>query len=131
MENRIAGAVFAVPAVKGIEFGSGFDCAHMRGSQHNDPFVLRAGTVATQTNHHGGILGGITSGMPLIFRVAVKPTPSIARTQKTVCLSEQKETDLSIRGRHDPCIVPRAVPCIEAAAALAVYDAWLAMKKYV
>jgi chorismate synthase len=128
MENRIAGAVFAIPGIKGIEFGSGFDCAQMRGSEHNDPFILREGQITTQTNHHGGILGGITSGMPLIFRAAVKPTPSISRTQQTISLQENKETGLAIRGRHDPCIVPRAVPCVEAVTALAVYDAWLSMK---
>jgi chorismate synthase len=125
MENRIASAVFAVPAVKGIEFGNGFGSTGLRGSENNDAFVMADGSVGTATNNHGGILGGITSGMPLIFRAAVKPTPSVSAAQKTVSLAEHRERELRIRGRHDPCIVPRAVPCIEAAAALAIFDAWL------
>lgn len=122
LENRIASAIFAIPAVKGIEFGNGFDATKLRGSENNDAFVMQNGAVATETNCHGGILGGISSGMPLIFRVAIKPTASILRPQQTVSLSEQKEAELVIHGRHDPCIVPRAVPCIEAAAALAICD---------
>jgi len=129
MENIIASTVFAIPGVKGIEFGSGFDCAKMKGSEHNDAFVLTDGKITTETNRHGGILGGITSGMPLIFRTAIKPTPSISKPQRTVSLSENNQAELRIKGRHDPCIVPRAVPCIEAAAALAVYDAILTMKR--
>ena len=125
MENRIARLVFAIPAVKGVEFGAGFRAAAMRGSQHNDAFILRDGQVRTRTNHAGGILGGITDGMPLLFRAAVKPTPSIARPQDSVRLDRMEETVLEIRGRHDPCIVPRAVPVVEAAAAIAVYDAIL------
>ena len=125
MENRIARLVFAIPAVKGVEFGAGFRAAAMRGSEHNDAFVLRDGQVRTRTNHAGGILGGITNGMPLLFRAAVKPTPSIARPQDSVDLARREETVLEIRGRHDPCIVPRAVPVVEAAAAIAVYDALL------
>ncbi len=125
MENRIAQAVFGIPAVKGIEFGAGFSAAHMRGSQCNDPFRLQDGKVVTESNHHGGILGGISSGMPLVFRVAIKPTPSIAREQCSVDMKNNCETSLSIRGRHDPCIVPRALPCVEAAAAVAIYDALL------
>ncbi|MDP4133449.1 MAG: chorismate synthase [Bacillota bacterium] len=128
MENRIASAAFAIPGIKGIEFGNGFDCASMRGSENNDSFITDGDKIITKTNNHGGILGGITSGMPLIFRVAVKPTPSISITQKTVSFSDNKETDLNIHGRHDPCIVPRAVPCVEAIAALTVYDAWLSSK---
>lgn len=126
LENRIASVVFGIPAVKGVEFGNGFAAAGLRGSENNDPFWMDHGAVHTQTNNHGGILGGISSGMPVLFRVAVKPTPSIAKTQKTVSLSTKMTAELNIRGRHDPCIVPRAVPCVEAAAALAVYDAWLA-----
>ena len=125
MENRIAQAVFGVPAVKGIEFGAGFAAAGMRGSQCNDPFVLKDGKICTEGNKHGGILGGISSGMPIEFRVAIKPTPSIAKAQRSVDMSTMEETELVIRGRHDPCIVPRAVACIEAAAAVAVYDAYL------
>ena len=128
MENRISQAVFAIPAVKGLEFGAGFAAARMRGSEHNDPFRIRDGKIVTETNHAGGILGGITDGMPLCFRAAVKPTPSIAKSQQSVDLETMEETSLEVRGRHDPCIVPRAVPCMEAAAAIAVYDAFLAYK---
>jgi len=129
MENRVASAVFAIPAVKGIEFGNGFDSALLRGSENNDPFVADGGQVRTSTNNHGGILGGITSGMPLIFRAAIKPTPSVAVEQQTVSLKELTGRTLAIKGRHDPCIVPRAVPCVEAAAALAVLDAMLHSNK--
>lgn len=125
LENRIAAAVFAVPAIKGIEFGNGFAAAGLRGSENNDAFAMHNGAVVTETNRHGGILGGISSGMPLIFRVAVKPTASILRPQQTVSLSQHTTSELLIHGRHDPCIVPRAVPCIEAAAALAICDTLL------
>lgn len=128
MENRIAQAVFGIPAVKGIEFGAGFEAANVRGSECNDPFKLDGGNVLTEGNNHGGILGGISSGMPVVFRVAIKPTPSIARAQRSVDLSSGTETELLVRGRHDPCIVPRALPCVEAAAAVAVYDAYLENK---
>lgn len=129
MENRIAAAAFAIPAVKGIEFGSGFASAALRGSENNDPFIVENGTVKTETNHCGGILGGITNGMPLTFRVAIKPTPSIAGEQRSVNLETLKAEKLRVTGRHDPCIVPRAVPCVEAAAAIAVYDALLGHKR--
>ena len=122
IENAISQAVFAVPAIKGIEFGNGFDCADLRGSENNDEFILKDGKIATKTNNHGGILGGITSSMPIIFRVAVKPTPSISKPQMTVNLETGKEEELVIEGRHDPCIVPRAVPCIEAVTALALIN---------
>lgn len=125
IENRIAQIVFGIPAIRGIEFGTGFAAAEMRGSEHNDAFVMDGENVRTGTNHHGGVLGGITSGMPLIFRAAVKPTPSIARAQRSVSLSAGEARTLEVRGRHDPCIVPRAVPVIEAAAACALYDAFL------
>lgn len=120
VENTISRAVFGVPAVKGIEFGAGFDVANMRGSQNNDPFVVKEGKVVTATNNAGGILGGITSGMPVVFRCAIKPTPSIAKVQNSVDLSNFMETTLEINGRHDPCIVPRAVPAIEAVTAIAI-----------
>ena len=129
MENRLAAAAVAIPAVKGIEFGSGFASAALRGSENNDPFIVENGTVKTETNHCGGILGGITNGMPLTFRVAIKPTPSIAGEQRSVNLETLKIEKLRVTGRHDPCIVPRAVPCVEAAAAIAVYDALLGHRR--
>lgn len=125
MENRLAQILFGIPAVKGVEFGSGFACAGMRGSEHNDPYFMQDGAVRTRTNHAGGILGGLTTAMPVIFRVAVKPTPSIARPQESVSLQRGEDAVLEIHGRHDPCIVPRAVPCVEAAAAIAILDALL------
>ena len=128
MESRIAQIVFGIPAVKGVEFGLGFGVAQCRGSENNDAFGLENGQIVTKTNHSGGILGGITSGMPLLFRAAVKPTPSIAKPQQSVSLSRMELQSLEVKGRHDPCIVPRAVPVIEAAAAIAVLDAYLAYK---
>ena len=129
MENRIAGIVFGIPAVKGIEFGAGFAAAKLRGSQNNDSYTVQDGRIETRSNHCGGILGGITNGMPLVFRAAIKPTPSIAMEQDSVNLETLAEEKLRVGGRHDPCIVPRAVPVIEAAAAIAVYDALLGRKK--
>ena len=129
MENRISAAVFGIPAVKGIEFGAGFGASEMTGSENNDAFCIREGKVETETNFSGGILGGISDGMPIVFRVAFKPTPSIGKKQKTVDLEKMEETDLIVKGRHDPCIVPRALPAVEAAAAIAVYDAFLGRKK--
>ena len=126
LENRISQAVFGIPAVKGIEFGAGFAAADMYGSENNDGFYFdEKGEVRTYTNNHGGILGGISSGMPIVFRAAVKPTPSIAREQRSVDISSGENTSLSVGGRHDPCIVPRALPCMEAAMAVAIYDAML------
>lgn len=125
LESQLAAALFAIPAVKGVEFGSGFQAARMRGSEHNDPFVMENGRIRTRTNYAGGILGGISDGMPILFRVAFKPTPSIAQKQHTVRLSTSTEEDLQITGRHDPCIVPRAVPVVEAVAALVLLDALL------
>jgi chorismate synthase len=125
IENRIAAIVFGIPAVKGIEFGSGFGGAERSGSENNDCYYMEGDSVKMRTNHSGGILGGISSGMPILFRAAFKPTPSIAAAQESVSLSARKDTVLQIKGRHDPCIVPRAVPCIEAAAAIALYDAYL------
>ncbi len=124
MENRIARLIFGIPAVKGVEFGAGFAAAAMHGSENNDSFYYdKSGTVRTRTNHAGGILGGITTGMPIVFRAAVKPTPSIGMEQDSVDLVTRENAKLTVRGRHDPCIVPRAVPVVEAAAACAVYDA--------
>lgn len=122
VESRIAQIIYGIPAVKGLEFGDGFRCASRTGKENNDAFVLSDGRIRTATNHCGGILGGISNGMPLIFQVAFKPTPSISLPQKTVSLSRREETTLEISGRHDPCIVPRAVPVVEAAAAIAIYD---------
>ncbi len=125
VENRIASIVFGIPAVKGIEFGAGFDVADMLGSENNDDFIIEKGKIKTATNNHGGALGGITSGMPIVFRACIKPTPSIAKVQKSVSLSEMRECELRIEGRHDPCIVPRAVPVMEAALAIAICDMML------
>ncbi|MBR0120008.1 MAG: chorismate synthase [Eubacterium sp.] len=123
LENSIAQLVFGIPAVKGIEFGAGFDTALMTGSENNDEFYINdRGHVVTRTNNHGGILGGISSGMPITLRVAFKPTPSIAKPQETVDYSAMKNETLEIKGRHDPCVVPRAVPCVEAAVNLAILN---------
>ena len=123
VENKIASCVFGIPAVKGVEFGAGFEAARMRGSENNDEFYYEEdGRVRTRTNNHGGILGGITTGMPIVFRAAFKPTPSIGKPQKSISFSEKKDAVLEIQGRHDPCVVMRAVPCIEAAAAITVLD---------
>jgi len=123
VENKISQIIFAIPAVKGVEFGSGFDGARICGSENNDPFYYTDdGEIKTKTNNHGGILGGITSGMPVTFNVAVKPTPSIAKEQDSVSYEKGENVKLAITGRHDPCIVPRALPCVEAAAAIAIYD---------
>ena len=129
IENRLARILFGIPAVKGLEFGSGFEGSRLRGSENNDGFRMEQGEVRTVTNRHGGILGGITSGMPLLFRIALKPTPSIAKAQQSISLRAGTDTELSIQGRHDPCIVPRAVPCVEAAAAIAILDAILSSTK--
>ncbi|MGM9614578.1 MAG: chorismate synthase [Oscillospiraceae bacterium] len=126
MENRIARLVFGIPAVKGVEFGAGFGVASMLGSENNDPYYFdETGAVRTRTNHAGGILGGITNGAPIVFRAAFKPTPSIGIEQDSVDLTTGENTKLTVRGRHDPCIVVRAVPVVEAAAACAILDALL------
>lgn len=122
IEGEIAKAVFGIPAVKGIEFGAGFGVAEMYGTENNDEFVIKDGAVKTATNNHGGILGGISSGMPIIFRTAIKPTPSVAMPQNSVNLKTETAEELIIKGRHDPCIVQRAVPCIEAAAAIVILN---------
>ncbi len=121
-ESLLSAALFGIPAVKGVEFGRGFAAAGMRGSAHNDPFVLREGEAALGGNRHGGVLGGITSGCPLIFRAAFKPTPSIAAEQQSVDLSGPKEVCFRVRGRHDPCVAVRAVPVVEAVAAAVLLD---------
>ena len=128
VESRLASILFSIPAVKGVDFGAGFAAAAMRGSEHNDSFCQKDGHVVTATNRHGGILGGLTTGMPGVFRAAVKPTPSIARPQQTVSLSKKENATLEITGRHDPCVVVRALPCVEAAAALTVLDLMMESK---
>ena len=125
MESMISSSVFAIPAVKGIEFGAGFASAGKRGSENNDPFTVKDGKVITTKNDHGGILGGITSGMPLVFRTAFKPTPSIAKEQDSVDLLTKENVKLTVKGRHDPCVVLRAVPAVESACAIAILDALL------
>lgn len=122
VENRLAVALFGIPAVRGVSFGTGFAAAGMRGSEHNDPLVMRDGRVATRTNHAGGAVGGITNGMPLVVNVAVKPTASIAKEQDTVDLETGEAAKLVIHGRHDPCIAPRATPVVEAVTALTLLD---------
>ena len=122
VENRIASIMFGIPAIKGIEFGLGFDGIPMRGSEYNDAFVTDGTRITTRTNHVGGILGGMTNGMPCVFRVAMKPTPSIFLEQDSVDMVTMTPVKLNIKGRHDPCVVLRAVPVIEAAAAIAITD---------
>lgn len=125
MESRIAQMIYGIPAVKGIDFGSGFYGSNLLGSQNNDPYAIEDGIIRTVTNNAGGILGGITNGMPVVFQVAIKPTPSIGKPQQTISLESEKVCEITIKGRHDPCIVPRAVPVIEAGAAIAIFDAYL------
>lgn len=122
VENVIAKNIFGIPAVKGIEFGNGFGCTQLFGSQNNDPYRMVDGKVVTETNNAGGITGGITTGMPIVFRTAMKPTPSIGKEQNSVSLSKKENEKLIIHGRHDPCIVQRAVPVIEAVAAISILD---------
>ena len=122
IESEIAHLAFSVPAVKGVEFGAGFGSARMRGSEHNDPFRWEGDRVVSETNHAGGVLGGLATGMPIVFRAAVKPTSSIARPQRSVNLASHAETELVVTGRHDPCIVPRAVVVLESVAAIAITD---------
>ena len=122
VESRIAQIVYGIPAVKSLSFGIGPSAANIRGSESNDSYTIADGRIKTQTNNCGGILGGITTGMPVVFSVTFKPTPSIAKPQRSVSLSVMEMTELQVKGRHDPCIVPRAVPVVEAAAAIAIYD---------
>ena len=128
VENRLAQALFGIPAVKGVEFGAGFAVANMRGSESNDSFAVENGQIVTTTNNSGGILGGITNGMPIVFRLAFKPTPSIAKKQQTVNIKTLEQTEIEIVGRHDPCVAVRAVPVCEAVAAIVILDMLLEEK---
>jgi chorismate synthase len=122
LDADIAKMLFTIPAVKGVEFGAGFMAAQLKGSANNDAYLMRGGKVATLTNNAGGILGGISSGMPIVVRMAVKPTPSIAKRQRTVNLSKMKDATMKVTGRHDPCVVPKAVPAAESAVAIVLAD---------
>ncbi|MCL2149802.1 MAG: chorismate synthase [Dehalococcoidia bacterium] len=122
LDGALARAFFAIPAVKGVEFGAGFGAARLRGSENNDPYVIQNGQIRPLTNQAGGTLGGLASGLPVVARIAFKPTPSIARAQRTVDLQAMAETTLRIEGRHDPCVVPRAVVVVEALAAIVLGD---------
>ena len=122
IESEFSRILFAIPAVKGVEFGAGFKAAEMLGSKHNDEFIVESGEIKTKTNNSGGILGGISNGMPISCRIAIKPTASISKPQKTVDLKSLSPTDIIVKGRHDPVIVPRAVPVVEAALAIVLAD---------
>lgn len=130
IESIISHGIFSIPSVKGVEFGSGFNCANMRGSEHNDSLVFENGKIISKTNNSGGILGGISNGMPVIFKVAFKPTPSINQTQKTINLETKKNARINLKGRYDPCIVVRAVPIVEAVSAIAILDLLMRNKKW-
>ena len=125
VENRLASALFGIPGIRGVEFGVGFGAASLCGSEHNDEYYTENERIYTRANHHGGVLGGLTTGMPLVLRVAVKPTPSIAREQNSVDMKTMRETRLCIGGRHDACIVPRAVPVVEAVIACILLDLYM------
>ena len=122
VESHLSSILFGVPAVKGVQFGAGFDFAEMTGSQANDTYSVKDGRVVLNGNNNGGVLGGMTSGAPIVLSVAIKPTPSISKPQKSVNLQTMTDEELVIKGRHDPCIVPRAVPVIEAAVAFGLID---------
>jgi chorismate synthase len=125
IESIISKAIFSIPAIKGIEFGAGFKAARMKGSEHNDPWMLDKGKIITSKNDSGGIIGGISTGMPIEFSVVVKPTASIGIPQKTVDIERMEDTEIELSGRHDPCIVPRVIPAIEAMVAVVLLDCLL------
>jgi chorismate synthase len=122
LDADLAKALFNVPAVKGVEFGLGFSVAELQGSESNDPYTIKNGKIETSTDNMGGIQGGLSNGMPIMMRVAIKPTPSIGKEQKTVDLSTMKNATLTVKGRHDPCVVPKAVPAVELAVAVTLVD---------
>jgi len=122
LEGDLSKALFAIPAVKGVEFGSGFSGTRKRGSENNDQFTIKNGKIVTMTNNAGGILGGISNGMPIVVRIAIKPTSSIAKSQRTVDLKSMESASLAVKGRHDPCIVPRAVVVVESMIAITLCD---------
>ncbi|MBR6568932.1 MAG: chorismate synthase, partial [Clostridia bacterium] len=124
VESQLAHLLFAIPAVKGVSFGAGFGFASLPGSRANDPWRTGDGKIITEGNNCGGVLGGITNGMPVIFRCCVRATPSIGQSQRTVSLKSGAEAEISVQGRHDPCVLPRAVPVVEAMAAIACMDLW-------
>ena len=122
LDSDLARALFSIPAIKGVEFGAGFRASRMRGSEHNDPYVIRDGRIETLTNNAGGVVGGISNGMPIVVRAAFKPVSSIAKPQRTVDLEKMQETEITVPGRHDPTVVPRAVPIVEAVVAIVLAD---------
>ena len=130
IESEMAGLLFSVPAVKGVSFGAGFEIVNMYGSEANDAYQMDEKQVVTKTNYNGGLLGGITTGMPIICKVAIKPTPSISKPQETINRVTMENTTLAIEGRHDPCIIPRAIPVIESAVAITLFNAYLEDKKW-
>jgi chorismate synthase len=122
IDSELAKILFGIPAVKGVEFGAGFQASRLKGSENNDQYVIKEGKVVTLTNNSGGVLGGMSTGMPLLLRVAFKPPSSIAKEQKTVNVSEMEETKLGVKGRHDPCVVPKAVPVVQGMVAIGLVD---------